>query len=828
MIGEIPFIGPLIDYLVLEDDGSLRDLALREIPVLGPLSAAVLGYILGSDDEDDLGPENVDRYEGRGRDRGRSSRRRGRPTTDGGQVVTGGGSDDDDGGSGISSTAIKLLSVSLAVVLLLVGIIFASGTFGDYGQVAAEEVQDETVGGIAPDISEDVTAGVQSGVGAVSCISEGPGCIQEWRLENAKTEQPDSEDATKTFDLSVRSFQLGREGERFDVSSESPTEGIPIEMRIFNNRRGVDGIRARDVEFKIMVVDGTLGEGALAEAGTLCDTGWIPVDKMPQLPGYDADGDGEADDLPPGTGLSSGFLRLDEERIPSEIDWEGDYITPKSCHILQPSVGEDTEVRLGVKYDYFSTAGLIFDAMSRSYITSQRINRDTEQSLSPDTPVQAALSLTGPVPAREDRPSSFSLNARMETDEDNVQFVTQDMKIINSREACVQGTGISDPECVNDPGGDALDCSFKPSSDSQNVLVPKESTLKEYQGKGPGGRTFFDDQQSPQTVGCQMMLRNPDSISRTGETLAIRMEANYTVVKDKEDDFEVANLICTEKNCPHVFALSGDTLDAEHLSATRSLLERESGSESSNGDGSGAQSGSESSDSGSETESSGNSGSNTEQSGPQTFWTHRRAECDSPEDAEDGCTVVSGDVKEGFRQATTEQGGLKDSDGELQIIEEGEIALNVKDTEKDVFTACVRKKNVRNPEEMIGVHGVEESNLQEVTGEDSAPRLNWTGAEWELEDEESPCKGSSGSGSGASTESGSTATPSCTSYKTRRACPTDTRCKYELIDGCISKSGTGGSGSDSPPSCSSYGKDKQACPTSTRCDYSSRTGCISG
>jgi hypothetical protein len=744
----IPFAGDWIFYFLKG-----KEEINLSAPLVGKLFVPIAGMVpfLGTgvwlwdllQSGGEPSPNDIDRLEGRGRDRGRSSRRRGRPVTDGGQVVTGGGGDDDDGGSGIPSTAVRgLLFVGLLVALLFVGTTVVSGTFGGYGQVAAEEVQDETVGGIAPDISEDVTAGVQSGLGALNCINAGPGCIQEWRLENAKTEQPDSEDATKTFDLSVRSFQLGREGERFDVSSESPTEGIPIEMRVFNSRRGVDGIRARDVEFRVMVVDGSLGEGALAEAGALCDTGWIPVDKMPQLPGYDADGDGEADDLPPGTGLSSGFLRLDEERVPSEIDWEGDYITPKSCHILQPSVGEDTEVRLGVKYDYFSTAGLIFDAMSRRYITNQRINRNTEQSLSPDTPVQAALSLTGPVPAREDRPSSFSLNARMETDEENVQFVTQDMKIINSREACVQGTGISDPECVNDPDGDALDCSFKPSSDSQNVLIPKESTLKEYQGKGPGGIAFFDDQQSPQTVGCQMMLRNPDSISRTGETLAIRMEANYTVVKDKEDDFKAANLICTEKNCPHVFALSGDTLDAGHLSATRSLLERESGS--------GAQSSSESSDSDPETQNSGSEGPDANQPGAQTFWTHRRAECDSPEDAEDGCTVVSGDVKQGFRQATTAQGGIKNSDGDLHVIEQGEIAVKIEDTSKDIFTACVRKDSVKNPDTMTGVHGVESSDLYRITGDDSNPQLNWTGAEWELEDEESPCKGSSGSGSGGS------------------------------------------------------------------------------
>lgn len=693
----------------------------------------------------DASPNDIDRLEGRGRGRGRSSRRRGRRVNDGGQVVTGGG--DDDGGIGIPSTAVKgIFLVVLLAVLLFVGWPIFSGIVGDYGQVAAEEVQDETVGGIAPDVSEDVTAGVQRGVGALKCINEGPGCIQEWRLKNAKTKQPDSDDATKTFDLSVRSFQLGREGERFDVSSESPTEGIPIEMRIFNNRRGVDGIRARNVEFKIMMVDGSLDGGG---AGTLCDTGWIPVDKMPQLPGYDADGDGEADDLPPGTGLSSGFLRLDKERIPPGIDWEGDYITPKSCHILQPSVGEDTEVRLGVKYDYFSTAGLIFEAMSRSYITSQGITRETKQSLSPDTPVQAALSLTGPVPARENRPSSFSLNARMETDEENVQFVTKDMKIINSREACIQGTGIRDPECVNNPGGDALDCSFKPSSESRNVLVPKESTLKEYQGRGAGGRTFFDDQQSPQTVGCQMMLRNPDSISRTGETLAIRMEANYTVVKSKKDDFEAANLICTEKNCPHVFALSGDTLDVEHLGASRAILD-------------------------------------DEDTANQVFWTHRRAECDSPNDAEDGCTVVSGDVQKGFRQATTERGGLKSPTGEIQTVKQGEIALDIQDTSKDIFTACVRKNSVKNPDAMTGVHGVESSDLYRITGDDADPQLNWTGAEWELEDEESPCKGSRGSGSGGS-------------------------------------GGGGGSGSNSPPPCTSYGS-LQACPTSTRCEYTPR-GC---
>ncbi len=202
-----------------------------------------------------------------------------------------------------------------------------------------------------------------------------------------------------------------------------------------------------------------------------------------------------------------------------------------------------------------------------------------------------------------------------------------------------------------------------------------------------------------------MMLRNPDSISRTGETLAIRMEANYTVIKDKQDDFEAANLICTQKNCPHVFALGGSTLDAQHLSATTSLLEKEAGGES----------------------------------GAQTFWAHRRAECDSPEDAQDGCTVVSGDTEKGFRQATTEQGGLKDPDGELQTIEQGEIAVKIDDTSNDIFSACTRKGNIKNSEAASGVHGIEMSDLDEITGRDADPQLNWTGSEWELEDERSPC-----------------------------------------------------------------------------------------
>jgi hypothetical protein len=731
----IPFVGDWIFYFLKG-----KEEINLSAPLIGKLFVPIAGMVpfLGTgvwlwdllQSGGEPSPDDIDRLEGRGRDTGRSSRRRGRPTTDGGQVVTGGGSDDDDGGSGIPSTVLKgLFSVGVLVGLLFVGTTIVSGTLGDYGQVAAEEVQDETVGGIAPDISEDVTAGVQNGVGAVRCIGAGPACIQEWRLENSKTERPDSEDATKSFDLSVRSFQLGREGEAFDISSESAEEGIPIEMRIFNNRRGIDGIDARDVEFRILMVNGEF------DARTpLCDTGWVPVDKVPQLPAYDADGDGEADDLPPGTGLSSGFLRLDKDRVASSVDWDGDYITPKSCHLLQPGVGEEAEVRLGVRYEYFSSAGLIFEAMSNSYIqSSQSIRRDTTQSLSPDTPVQAGLSLDGPVPALDDRPSSFSLRALMETDEDNVQFVTQDMRIINSREACIQGTGISSPECVNDPGEEALDCSFKPSSDSQNVLIPKESTLEEYRGKGPGGRTFFDDQQSPQTAGCQMMLRNPESISRTGETLAIRMEANYTVIKDRPDDFKAANLICTEKNCPHVFALSGDTLDAEHLGATQSLLF-------------GQDSGQDSSEAGSSSE---------------VFWRHRRAECDGLTDDgpnEPGCTVVSGDVEEGFRQATAVQGGVEGPDGELQIIEEGKIAVDIEDTSKDIFTACVRKDSVRNPDAMTGVHGIESSRLYTITGDDADPQLNWTGAEWELEDEESPCKGSSGSRSDGSGSEGGAST----------------------------------------------------------------------
>jgi hypothetical protein len=432
------------------------------------------------------------------------------------------------------------------------------------------------------------------------------------------------------------------------------------------------------------------------------------------------------------------------------------------------------ETFLSVRYDYFSTAGLIFEAMSQDYINSQRIEQNTKQSKSPDTPVQASLSVLDPVSAREDSISSFNVQTLLETGESNVRFITKEMRLINSRRACIQGEGLEDPECVTEEDGNPVSCSFRPSGDSQHRLEPKSNIMTRYR-EGPRTDNFFDDTESPPIASCQMMLREPDSISRTGETLAIRMQANYTVVKDTQSGFEAENKLCTEKNCPHVFVLSGDSLNAKHLSATDNILENEERED-------------------------------------KIFWTHRRAECDAPDDAQGGCTAVSGDPQKGFEQAKKLDGGLKDSDGNFQIIDEGEIAMKIEDTSKDIFTACVRKDSVKNPDAMTGVHGVESSDLYQVTGDDADPQLNWTGAEWEFEDEESPCKGSSGSGSDASTESGSTTTPSCTSYKTRRACPTDTRCKYELIDGCISKSGTDGSGSDrSLPDTSDSAGDKNLC-----------------
>jgi hypothetical protein len=308
----------------------------------------------------------------------------------------------------------------------------------------------------------------------------------------------------------------------------------------------------------------------------------------------------------------------------------------------------------------------------------------------------------------------------LETGESNVRFITKNMRLINSRRACIQGEGLDDPECVTEEDGNPVSCSFRPSGDSQHRLEPKTNIMTRYR-EGPRTDNFFDDTDSPPIASCQMMLREPDSISRTGETLAIRMQANYTVVKDTQSDFEAANMLCTEKNCPHVFVLSGDSLNAKHLSATNNILENEDRED-------------------------------------EIFWTHRRAECDAPDDAQDGCTAVSGDPQKGFEQAKKLDGGLKDSDGNFQIVEEGEIAMKIEDTSKDIFTACVRKDSVKNPDAMTGVHGVESSDLYQVTGDDADPQLNWTGAEWELEDEESPCKGSSGSGSGGSGSDGGAST----------------------------------------------------------------------
>jgi hypothetical protein len=167
----IPVGGDWIQYLILDqpERPSLLVPLVGMIPIIG--SVAWLWDLLSSDKEPS--PDDIDRLEGRGGGRGRSSRRRGRAATDGGQVVTGGDRNDDDDGSGIPSGIIRVFGVLLGLgALLVVGVVGVSGTAGDYGQVAAEEVQDETVGGIAPDISEDVTANVQRGVGAAAVLAQ--------------------------------------------------------------------------------------------------------------------------------------------------------------------------------------------------------------------------------------------------------------------------------------------------------------------------------------------------------------------------------------------------------------------------------------------------------------------------------------------------------------------------------------------------------------------------------------------------------------------------------------------------------------------------------
>ncbi|MFB6292169.1 MAG: hypothetical protein ABEI58_02130 [Candidatus Nanohaloarchaea archaeon] len=419
----------------------------------------------------------------------------------------------------------------------------AVGLGAAYGNLAGQTVGNKYLAGI--DFSEEKRALQEAGA-RVNCVLKGPSCLRQWRLNN--TVRPGSEDVGETYGLKIDRFEIGQ-GKTVNIAFKEKNYPLPISFTISNPRHGLKGINARNVKYRLKMIDmDHQGENAF------CDTGWIPVGAGGGA-AYNVDNDGKKDDIYPGTSASTGFLTIRAEEDGGQAP--GDGFTLEDCNMLQPALGEYRTVMLEVRYDYFSQATLYFQAMSRENLQSNpSIQKRWEESKTADTPVKAAVNVNAPVlfyqsPDNGLQAQPFGVRATVNTDKYDIRYKVKDLTITkSSRTTRVEGAG---QECQFESIA-GKDDKFRLEDEAKSNIISSAIRSKVEENVDSGSienYLWFTKDRQPPLFGCVMKLNQLSSISQAGETLNMNIKANYTVAKsEKIDNFKVHNSRCSNVNCP--------------------------------------------------------------------------------------------------------------------------------------------------------------------------------------------------------------------------------------------------------------------------------------
>ena len=453
-----------------------------------------------------------------------------------------------------------LMAFWIAVIYFIVGpyigiltSIFGTGamaTIGlgaDYGTYGASVVNNKYLAGIQQTAEPAVDA-YSEARSRVFCLLEGPGC-----LRNRTQEKPGSQDVGETYGLKIDRFQVGSAG-KVDIQYENGDLAPPISFTLSNPRHGLKGIDARNVKFRIKIIDGTRGVD-----NPYCNTGWLHIKS-----GFNEDntpvegGEPLKNDIYPGGSAATGFLRIDQDFVDDHVvneQQQGDPITLKSCEMMQPSLGENKKAVLDLQYQYFSQATLQFEAMSEETLRndpSVSKGGSLKQSITADTPAKAAINVDSPVLFRtqngQREPVPFAVRAGVYTD---VNFAVEELEIENSDYVDLRPNSNCDFENVG-PGNVMR---LNEQGRENMIFLADDSRNPEYY--------WFTDSDRP-AAGCIMQLIDtPNSegdsindLSAQGETLTIGIRTNYTVRKQANmPSFNVLNSQCYNVNCPMISTL---------------------------------------------------------------------------------------------------------------------------------------------------------------------------------------------------------------------------------------------------------------------------------
>ena len=384
--------------------------------------------------------------------------------------------------------------------------------------------------GSGPSASLDAPSGLSNSINLatarLSCMLEGPACMQEWRANN--TQRPGSEDVGREFGLEIESFNVNS-GQTLDISTRRQSDNIPVQFDVYNPIQGLKGIEARDVQYRVAIDGGPT---------TNCVTGWR------DLGGQFLGSNNNA--ISPG-----GFARP-----------TGDLkdLTLKNCGALHPGYSQNMNAELQIKYDYSSQSTLQFRAMAEDYMIDQEIRPEPTKSQTANTPVKAFVNVQSPVVFRDTpggrQPTTFPVWFGFETEGFNLEYQIepQDFQIYSSSLLTdVDQTSPQDYQIDTDEdnfGGSCQDLTYQ-ENDRYNLSSSYAQNIEDNQEDG----NWYTRSLGPTDARCTMILDSEtlNSISPTGESMSIRVDANYTVTLSSETtNFEVTNNRCNsgQINCP--------------------------------------------------------------------------------------------------------------------------------------------------------------------------------------------------------------------------------------------------------------------------------------
>lgn len=428
------------------------------------------------------------------------------------------------GGSEALSTAggiVKKLAL-VAVPIAMIGIAFMMIGGSGYGSLVQGAVGNELAG---VDFGSTFTM-VEQGVQTLQCFGNAA-CMRQWRLNN--TQRPGSEEVGQSYSLEVEDFSVNS-GADLDVSGRRASYTLPVGFSLYNPRHGLKGIAARGTKYQVRVEDfGNQNDDAY------CGTGWRTIGGE-----YASDIDG----VEPGTIIPGGFA--------TPVSGMDD-LNLSSCGLLQPAAGLSRRVALDVKYNYSSQARLYFEAMSRENLRSLGERPEFKQSDTADTPVKSYINVESPVTFRQEggeRASRvFRVRLGMSTDRNDIKyrFDPEEFRLYDSSKTIdVDSADISDASAT---------CDGLQKVEGKQDTYKLSETMINYTKRLYDRGEWFSSSSGMSPVSCSMAIEKDElpTVSPSGETLMMRIDANYTVKIEKSDNsFKAMNGRCGggQYNCP--------------------------------------------------------------------------------------------------------------------------------------------------------------------------------------------------------------------------------------------------------------------------------------